>query len=100
MSRGASEAEIKKAYRRLAHDHHPYVNAHDSGAEERFKELTEAYEVLSNPESRRAYDTYGHHERPYGVVSLIGHKRMDYDAAITTVRSAAETLTHRLSAGF
>ena len=60
LSRGASEAEIKKAYRRLARDHHPDVNAHDQGAEERFKELTEAYEVLSNPESRRAYDTYGH----------------------------------------
>jgi molecular chaperone DnaJ len=60
VSRGASEAEIKKAYRRLARDHHPDVNAHDHGAEERFKELTEAYEVLSNPESRRAYDTYGH----------------------------------------
>jgi heat-inducible transcriptional repressor len=43
---------------------------------------------------------YSHHERPYGVVSLIGPKRMDYDAAITTVRSAAETLTHRLSTGF
>jgi heat-inducible transcriptional repressor len=43
---------------------------------------------------------YSHHERPYGVVSLIGPKRMDYDAAITTVRSAAEILTHRLSAGF
>src|ERR687897_1232148 len=43
---------------------------------------------------------YGHHQRPYGVVSLIGPKRMDYDAAISTVRSAAETLTHRLSAGF
>src|SRR5215208_7022220 len=43
---------------------------------------------------------YGHHQRPYGVVSLIGPKRMDYDAAITTVRSAAETLTHRLSTGF
>jgi molecular chaperone DnaJ len=60
VSRDASEAEIKKAYRRLARDHHPDVNAHDSGAEERFKELTEAYEVLSTPESRRAYDTYGH----------------------------------------
>jgi len=43
---------------------------------------------------------YSHRERPYGVVSLIGPKRMDYDAAISTVRSAAETLTHRLSAGF
>jgi molecular chaperone DnaJ len=60
VSRGASEAEIKKAYRRLAHDHHPDVNSGDADAEERFKELTEAYEVLSNPESRRAYDTYGH----------------------------------------
>ena len=60
VSRGASEAEIKKAYRRLARDHHPDVNSQDPGAEERFKELTEAYEVLSNPESRRAYDTYGH----------------------------------------
>jgi molecular chaperone DnaJ len=60
VSREASEAEIKRAYRRLARDHHPDVNADDSGAEERFKELTEAYEVLSNPESRRAYDTYGH----------------------------------------
>ncbi|HEX2183580.1 MAG TPA: molecular chaperone DnaJ [Rubrobacteraceae bacterium] len=60
VPREASEAEIKKAYRRLARDHHPDVNAHDPGAEERFKELTEAYEVLSNLESRRAYDTYGH----------------------------------------
>lgn len=56
----ASEAEIKKAYRRLARDHHPDSNPDDSGAEERFKELTEAYEVLSNHEARQAYDTYGH----------------------------------------
>jgi molecular chaperone DnaJ len=60
LPRDASEAQIKKAYRRLARDHHPDANPDDSGAEERFKELTEAYEVLSNPESRRAYDTYGH----------------------------------------
>ena len=60
LPREASEAEIKKAYRGLARDHHPDANPDDSGAEERFKELTEAYEVLSNPESRRAYDTYGH----------------------------------------
>ncbi len=43
---------------------------------------------------------YNHHERPYGVVSLIGPKRMDYDAAITTVRSAAEALTYCLNARF
>lgn len=60
LPREASEQEIKKAYRRLARDHHPDANPDDHGAEERFKELTEAYEVLSNSESRRAYDTYGH----------------------------------------
>lgn len=60
VSRNASENDIKKAYRRLARDHHPDANPEDSGAEERFKELTEAYEVLSNAESRQAYDTYGH----------------------------------------
>jgi molecular chaperone DnaJ len=60
LSREASETEMKKAYRRLARDHHPDANPGDTGAEERFKELTEAYEVLSNPQARRAYDTYGH----------------------------------------
>lgn len=65
VSRGASDQDIKKAYRRLARDHHPDANPEDSDAEERFKELTEAYEVLSNPESRQAYDTYGH-EVPRG----------------------------------
>ncbi|AHY46804.1 chaperone protein DnaJ [Rubrobacter radiotolerans] len=60
VSRGASAQEIKKAYRKLARSHHPDANPNDPNAEERFKELTEAYEVLSNDESRRAYDTYGH----------------------------------------
>jgi molecular chaperone DnaJ len=71
VSRNASETEIKKAYRRLARSHHPDVNAHDPNAEERFKELTEAYEVLSNPESRRAYDTYGH-QVPRGTAEYPG----------------------------
>ncbi len=60
VSRDASDAEIKKSYRRLARSHHPDANPGDHEAEERFKELTEAYEVLSNPQARRAYDTYGH----------------------------------------
>ncbi|MGF1471844.1 MAG: molecular chaperone DnaJ [Rubrobacteraceae bacterium] len=60
VPREASETEIKKAYRRLARDHHPDANPGDSEAEERFKELTEAYEVLSNDQARQAYDTYGH----------------------------------------
>ncbi len=60
VPRGASESDIKKAYRRQARSHHPDANPGDTGAEERFKELTEAYEVLSNQEARQAYDTYGH----------------------------------------
>ena len=60
VSRDASDAEIKKSYRRLARSHHPDANPGDHEAEDRFKELTEAYEVLSNPQARRAYDTYGH----------------------------------------
>src|ERR671916_979272 len=60
VSREASDAEIKKSYRRLARSHHPDANPGDHEAEDRFKELTEAYEVLSNPEARSAYDTYGH----------------------------------------
>lgn len=60
VSRDASEAEIKKAFRRLARELHPDVNKHDPDAEEKFKEAAEAYEVLSDPERRATYDRYGH----------------------------------------
>lgn len=60
IERGASAAQIKKAFRRLARELHPDVNAHDPAAEEKFKEAAEAYEVLSDPERRRTYDTFGH----------------------------------------
>jgi DnaJ-class molecular chaperone len=55
----ATAEEIKKRYRKLAHKHHPDVNPGDKTAEERFKELNEAYEVLSDPEKRRRYDQLG-----------------------------------------
>lgn len=60
VSRGASEKEIKKAFRALAREIHPDVNSEDPQAEAKFKEAAEAYEVLSNADSRATYDQYGH----------------------------------------
>jgi molecular chaperone DnaJ len=60
VQRGAEDTEIKKAFRGLARELHPDVNRHDPEAEEKFKEAAEAYEVLSDPERRRTYDTFGH----------------------------------------
>lgn len=59
IGRGASKEEIKKAYRRLAVQYHPDRNPGDKQAEERFKEATEAYEVLADERKRQAYDQYG-----------------------------------------
>ncbi|HKE02165.1 MAG TPA: molecular chaperone DnaJ [Planctomycetota bacterium] len=60
VARGASPEEIKRAYRKLAFEHHPDRNPGDKAAEEKFKEAAEAYDVLSTPEKRAAYDRFGH----------------------------------------
>ena len=59
VPRGADERQVKKAFRQLARELHPDVNAHDPEAEAKFKKAAEAYEVLSDPERRAVYDRYG-----------------------------------------
>ncbi len=68
VGRLASQAEIRVAYRRLARQYHPDVNSH-TGAEEHFKELNEAYEVLSDQQKRSLYDLYGHAGLSRGITS-------------------------------
>ena len=60
VSRDASEAEIKKAYRKLAIKYHPDKNPGDKEAEEKFKEISAAFEILKDEEKRRKYDQFGH----------------------------------------
>ena len=60
VDKNADDAAIKKAYRVLAKKYHPDMNPGDKEAEQKFKEASEAYAVLSDPEKRRQYDQYGH----------------------------------------
>lgn len=60
INRNADTAEIKKAYRKLAKKYHPDTNSGDVSSEQRFKEVTEAYSVLNDPEKRKLYDRFGH----------------------------------------
>src|SRR6267143_1935376 len=68
VARTVTEQDLKSAYRKLAHQHHPDKNQDDPHAEDKFKEAAEAYAVLSDPEQRRRYDRFGH----AGVSSAAG----------------------------
>ena len=59
VNKSATDAEIKSAYRKLAKKYHPDMNPGDKEAEEKFKEVNDAYAVLSDPDKRKKYDTYG-----------------------------------------
>ncbi len=65
VKKNASEDEIKKAFRKLARKHHPDVNPNDPQAEERFKDINEAYQVLSDPDKREKYDRFGSQWKQY-----------------------------------
>lgn len=71
VNRNASDDEIKKSFRRLAKQYHPDANPNDPNAAEKFKEIGEAYQVLSDPEKRQLYDRYGHNP-PQGFGDFTG----------------------------
>lgn len=75
VSRDVSEGDLKRAYRRKARQHHPDANPGDAQAEARFKEISEAYAVLSDPEARARYDRFGHE----GLRGGMGGPAFDFD---------------------
>ncbi|MFM7640205.1 MAG: DnaJ C-terminal domain-containing protein [Cyanobium sp.] len=78
VERGADAETIKRAFRKLARQHHPDVNPGDKGAEARFKEISEAYEVLSDPEKRRRYEQFGQYWSQMGGGSGSGGFDVDF----------------------
>ena len=81
VSKTADASEIKKAYRALGKKYHPDANPGDKEAEEKFKELSEAYAVLSDPEKRQKYDQFGHAAFDGGAGGAGGFGGFDFSGA-------------------
>ena len=84
VPKSASQAEIKKAFRKLARQHHPDVTKGDAASEKRFKELNEAHAVLSDPEKRKQYDTLGANWEAFAQAGAAGGTQSDPFAAFRT----------------
>src|SRR3989442_3772474 len=81
VAKGAGEEDIRKAYRKLAFESHPDRNPGDKAAEQRFKEATEAYEVLRDPDQRARYDQFGHAGAGAGAGGATGFDFSGFDLA-------------------
>ena len=96
VRRDASEEEIKRAYRRLARQYHPDLNNNSKASEQRFKEISEAYEVLSDADKRRRFDMYGHEASfwgqqdtgAYGTGGIFGKRAYHFGGAYDFDRTA------------
>ena len=81
VAKNASDAELKRAYRKLAKKYHPDVNPGDKEAEAKFKEATEAYGILSDPDKRKQYDQFGHAAFENGGGGAGGFGGFDFNGA-------------------